>query len=216
MVVMNLAEGINLLERRARIVRVLLIAGLAVSAAVLIGELGEIGGSIDLENPNPSPMEQFYLLALLLDALLTLVTIVVFSMWIYRAAANVVAADVAGFNFTPGWAVGWYFVPFANLVQPFVAMRQIWNASHADGKEIDCGNPVLTLWWTTWLVSNVSANISMQMALRATTPETYQLSLQIGVASTIINLALLVVGLQLVERITAAQRERLSPAHIFA
>ena len=137
-------------------------------------------------------------------------------MWIYRAAANVVAANVAGFDFTPGWAVGWYFVPFANLVQPFLAMRQIWNASHSGGSDLDRGDPILTLWWTLWLISNITANISVQMSFRTTSAEMYEISLYFGIASSILSLGLFVVGMRLVEFITTAQRDRLTSAHIFA
>jgi len=213
---MNLGDGIDLLQRRAKIVKALLIVGFAVTVVLLIGELGELSGDIRMDNPDPSPMEQLYLVTLLVNTLVALTTIVFFAMWIYRAAANIVAADIPGFDFTPGWAVGWYFVPFANLVQPFLAMRQIWNASHAGGSDLDRGDPILTLWWTTWLTSNIAANISMQIAWRSTSPEMYQASLYLGIVSSVLSLVLFVVGMRLVERITEAQRDRLSPAHIFA
>lgn len=217
MAVMSLADGIDRLQQRAAIVKALLIAGLVLTAAVLVGEYGELSGSIALGNPYPSQMEQLYTWLLLAHSAVAIITIVAFSMWIYRAAANVVAAEVPGFDFTPGWAVGWYFIPFANLYQPFVAMRQIWNASlgeHPD--DLDHGHPILTLWWTTWLLSNISANISMQIGWRATTTEMLETSLYFGIASSVISLILLPVGIRLVDRISTAQRDRLTMAHVFA
>jgi len=213
---MNLGDGIDLLQRRAKIVRNLLIVGFAVTVALLAGEIGEINGDIVLDNPDPSLMERLYFAVLLANTLVSLTTVVIFAMWIYRAAANVVAAGIAGFDFTPGWAVGWYFIPFANLVQPFRAMRQIWNASHAGSSDLDRGDPILTLWWTVWLASNISANISIQMSFRATSVEMLRTSLYLGAISSVLSLVLFVVGMRLVERITEAQRDRLSPAHIFA
>lgn len=213
---MNLGDGIDLLQRRAKIVKALLITGFAVSVALLIGQLGELNGDIRLDNPDPAPAEQLYLVVLLVSSLLAIITVVLFAMWIYRAAANIVAAKVTGFDFTPGWAVGWYFVPFANLVQPFLAMRQIWNASHAGSSDLDRGDPILTLWWTAWLTSNITANISMQLVWRSTSAEMYEVSLYLGIASSILDLVLFVVGMRLIERIAEAQRDRLSSAHIFA
>ena len=213
---MNLGDGIDALQRRAKIVKILLIVGFAVTVALLAGEIGEINGDIVLANPDPSPMEQLYLAVLLVNTLVSLATIVFFALWIYRAAANIVAAGIAGFDFTPGWAVGWYFIPFANLVQPFRAMRQIWNASHTGGSDLDRGEPILTLWWTVWLASNISATISIQMSFRATSAEMVNMSLYLGAISSVLSLVLFVVGMRLVERITKAQRDRLSPAHIFA
>lgn len=213
---MNLGDGIALLQRRAKIVRALLIAGFAVTVALLIGEIGELRGNIALGSADPSMIDQLYMVILFANTAVTLITIVFFAMWIYRAAANVVAADVPGFSFTPGWSVGWYFIPFANLVQPFVAMRQIWNASHSGGSDLDRGDPLLTLWWTLWLTSNITANISVQLSFRTTSIEMFRLSLYLGIASSVLSLALFIAGLRLLEAISAAQRDRLSPAHIFA
>jgi hypothetical protein len=213
---MSLADGIDLLQRRAKIVKALLIAGFLASLALLLGEIGEASGEIILANPDPSPLENLYSVALVSHSVVTLGTIVVFAMWIYRAAANVVTAGVPGFNYTPGWSVGWYFVPFANLVQPFIAMRQIWNASHGGAEDINRGDPILTLWWTAWLTSNITANVSVQLSLRATDPAMYQTSVYFGMASSVLSLVLMVVGIRLVEFITAAQRDRLASAHIFA
>ena len=213
---MTLGDGIDLLQRRAKIVKALLIAGFAVMVAVLIGELGELNGDVLLDSPDPSSIEQLYLAVLLGSSLLNIITVIIFAMWIYRAAANVIAANITGFDFTPGWAVGWYFVPFANLLQPFLAMRQIWNASRFGGSDLDRGDPILTLWWTAWLTSNITANISLQLAWRSTSADMYEVSLYLGIASSILSLVLFVVGMRLVERITEAQRDRLSSAHIFA
>src|SRR5690242_15716882 len=55
-------------------------------------------------------------------------TAVFWVLTIHRAATNVRAFGQGGLEFTPGWAAGWYFVPFANLVKPFQAFREIWRA----------------------------------------------------------------------------------------
>lgn len=215
---MSLADGIDLLQRRAKIVKALLIAGFLLIAVVLVGQLGELQGSISLaENVPLTPAASLYAAATLADALLTFGTVVLFGMWIYRAAANVVAAEVPGFDYSAGWAVGWYFIPFANLVKPFTAMRQIWNASHGGaGDELDVGNGLLTLWWTTWLTSNIATNASVRFSMSTTSPDMVRLGLQLGIAGSLIALVLYPVAIRLVDRVTAAQRDRLTAASIFA
>jgi hypothetical protein len=90
-----------------------------------------------------------------------LVCYVIGGMWIYRVACNARALGADDLDDSPGWAVGWYAVPFANLVRPFRAMKQIWLASEAphdwdDGKT----PPLLTLWWTLFLIDCIVGNIS--------------------------------------------------------
>jgi len=135
---MNLGDGIDLLQRRAKIVKTMLVGGLALLGLMLIGEIAELQGWINLERAvEVTNLAGLYAAVILANWLLLIATYVVFGMWIYRAAANIVAAMVPGFDYTPGWAVGWYFVPLANLFKPFGAMRQIWNASHSGGSDLD-------------------------------------------------------------------------------
>src|SRR5205809_7873998 len=58
-----------------------------------------------------------------------LATVVVRSIWQHRAQANARALTHDGTEFTPGWAVGWWFIPIANLFKPFQTVRELWKAS---------------------------------------------------------------------------------------
>jgi hypothetical protein len=106
--------------------------------------------------------------------LLTLVvTGIVWLVWQHRGQANLVAARVIGLRFTPGWAVGWWFVPFANLVKPFQAMRELWKAS---GGEENWGHArtwsLIGWWWAAWLTAGVLGRIGGAVIGGATTLET--------------------------------------------
>lgn len=215
---MGLAEGIDLLHRRAKLLKILLIAGFAVIGATLVGQIAELQGHISLdENAELTGAAALYVAVGLTDVLLSLVTIIVFSLWIYRAAANIVAAGTVGFDYTPGWAVGWYFVPIANLFKPYATMRQIWNASHGgQGDELERAEGLLAIWWGCWLLTNIASNISLRLTFNPSSPEELETGMQIGVFAALLSLALYPAAYRLVDRITAAQRERLTSAQIFA
>lgn len=215
---MGLAEGIDLLGQRAKLVKILLIAGFVVIVATLAGQVAELQGAISLdESAELTGGAALYAAVGLTDALLTFVTIIFFSMWIYRAAANIVAAGTIGFDYTPGWAVGWFFVPIANLFKPYAAMRQIWNASHGEqGDQLERPEGLLAIWWGCWLLSNIASNISFRLTFNPASPDELQTGLQIGIFAALVSLALYPVAYRLVDRITAAQRERLTSAQIFA
>jgi hypothetical protein len=84
----------------------------------------------------------------------------------YRAMKNLWLIHAVGADTSPGWAVGWYFIPFANLVKPAQAMRQIWRASHEPRGGGDTP-PLLSLWWACWIISNILGNISTQLTIRS-------------------------------------------------
>jgi hypothetical protein len=97
---------------------------------------------------------------------LVALTFVLAGMWIYRAATNIRALGAEGLEITPGWSVGWYFVPFANLVKPFQAMNEIWRASQDPHHWERLSTPLeLRVWWSLWLAAGVLGNITMRMAL---------------------------------------------------
>ncbi len=61
-----------------------------------------------------------------------LVTGMVWLVWQHRSQANLHAVPVRELEYTPGWAVGWWLIPFANLVKPFQTVRELWKASGGD------------------------------------------------------------------------------------
>ena len=214
---MTLGDGIELLQRRAKIVKAMLIGGLALVALMLIGEIGELQGWISLDNADDvtSP-DGLYAGVLLANWLLLIATYVVFGMWIYRAAANVDAAMVPGFRYTPGWAVGWHFVPIANLYKPFDAMRQIWNASHSGGSNLDRGEPLLVYWWGLWVLTGIASYFAFRLGLDPANAADARTALEAETFSSVLSLALYPLAWQLIDRVTRAQSERLTSAQIFA
>jgi hypothetical protein len=95
---------------------------------------------------------------------------VVVLMWIYRIYRN------AGVLYpalppSPGWAVGWYFVPVACLWKPYEKMRDAWNASASPAGPRGLPDPpILRVWWGLWILAAFIGNLSAQMAFRHDQP----------------------------------------------
>lgn len=105
------------------------------------------------------------------QAALFVVNGILILMWIFRANANVRALGAVRMDYTPAWAVGWYFVPFANLAMPYLALKDVWKASARPHDPPGARGPgiVFPLWWTLWLSSNIAANVGFRLALEAET-----------------------------------------------
>jgi hypothetical protein len=86
------------------------------------------------------------------DNLAMVGSIVAFCLWTHRVYRNLPALGARGLRYTPGWAVGWLFVPFANLVVPYFVFAEIWRNSiptPADGTKGNAKriSPLLIGWW---------------------------------------------------------------------
>lgn len=86
-------------------------------------------------------------------------SIIAFSMFSYRAMNNLHIWETLSVVMSPGWTVGWYFVPFANLWKPYQAMDQIWDGTHdvTTGKLVP--NSKIGLWWILWIFMNITSGI---------------------------------------------------------
>jgi hypothetical protein len=123
-------------------------------------------------------------------------SIVLFLVWMNRAAWNLRALRPGGvFGYTPGWCVGWWFIPFANLVQPYRAMKEIWQHSDA-GDAYGQVPQLLTGWWTMWILSEIGDRAAMKADSSAVTW-----------VSAILDVGAAVMCALVVRRVTAMQRE---------
>lgn len=96
-------------------------------------------------------------------------------MWTYRVNANA-HTFANGLSSTPGWAVGWYFVPIANLWKPFEAMRETWAASTEASDWAAMPVPtLLRVWWGCWLVGNFVSNGALRFGGDPSLASTFEL-----------------------------------------
>lgn len=89
---------------------------------------------------------------------------VLFLIWLYRAVGNNLAMGASGQEYTPAWSVGYFFIPLANLVLPYFAMREMWLTSHdlAGASDKVRARPVF-VWWALYLGSAVILSIAAQV-----------------------------------------------------
>lgn len=93
--------------------------------------------------------------------------------WTWRANANARGLGAVGMRFTPAWAVGWYCVPLANLVKPYDAMREIWQASaHPQGWSQQSEPLSLRWWWILLLLAVGTGGFVPLLSMRARGIET--------------------------------------------
>ena len=90
-------------------------------------------------------------------------TVVLFLMWVHRVSRNLQTLGAHGQRFSPGWAVGWWFVPVMNFFRPYEVMEEIWQGS--DGalsygwRDRDVSQ-LLPWWWVLWIASWVAGLIA--------------------------------------------------------
>ncbi|MDO8880327.1 MAG: DUF4328 domain-containing protein [Coriobacteriia bacterium] len=100
---------------------------------------------------------------------------IVVLVWLSRVNLRLRAAGRQGLQFSPGWTVGWFLIPFANLVLPPQVMQELWRASNpdagADTWRSSPASPLPALWWYPFLLGNfvasIAATLSAELGMRA-------------------------------------------------
>ena len=103
----------------------------------------------------------------LVEVLARLATIVVFLIWLHRVYSNLSALQARDLEFTPGWAVGWWFIPFANLIKPYQVVTEAWRESDPEYDAnlgyltSSVGAPsVFPIWWGAFIIGNIISRIA--------------------------------------------------------
>ena len=126
--------------------------------------------------------------------------------WIRQANKNARALGARDMEFTPGWAIGWYFIPIANLWKPYQAMSEIWRASSGspDWKSAETSG-TLQGWWAAWLVANALGRVSFRLSMKAEAlPELKNASIATAVAD-VASIVLSLLFLEVVKEIYRRQ-----------
>lgn len=134
-----------------------------------------------------------------------IVCIILVGRWIYRASVNAHTLSDE-MTISPGWAVGWYFVPIANLFKPYQGMREIWMASHFRGNWHGEPTPqLLVAWWALWIVTNILGNISFRLGMNDSEGQMIATTTTIDLVAALLNLPLCLILIMMMRKIAAAQ-----------
>lgn len=141
---------------------------------------------------------------------LAVATAITFGNWIVRANRNARALCAHGLRVSPGWAVGFFFIPLVNLWRPYQAMKDLWRASESpnDWGSVPVG-AVVRNWWTLWIlhggIGYLAMRIEIEAQLRPAKSDDLQLAPLLSMFQYALYVALCVVSISLVSRIAKAQ-----------
>ena len=144
-----------------------------------------------------------------------IVVFIINGRWIYLASANAAIAAPSPDRITPGWAVGWYFVPIMNLFKPLTAMIEIWTASVGvvkhTGKEVPGW---ISLWWASWIILSIADSAASNMGTSPlSTPEDY---INGNIVTSIIAVLWLIPIYLFWRIITEVSNAQQNPSEVFA
>jgi hypothetical protein len=143
------------------------IVAMALAVLMSVGLLASPDWTVDLDDGGTMPIFMLFIgLAEALRIVAFIISVVAFLIWEHRAFSNLSPLKARNLEFSPGWAVGWWFVPFANLVKPYQSMKELWLGSSPEFNEdldyLPSGEAVpsmFSFWWALWVLYSIGARI---------------------------------------------------------
>ncbi len=146
----------------------------------------------------------------LIEMALFIFTTVFVSIWIVRANRNVRSLGAKDMRITPGWAVGYFFIPIVNLWRPYQAMSDLWRASQnpSDWIRSNVGSAV-PAWWTLWIISGIVGRLAMQKSMAAHGIADLEAATWFYIINSTLHIIICFVTLAMVSQIATAQKTQL-------
>lgn len=171
---------------------------------------GELFGDSESEDSLSLVLALFAIGLGLLEIVVYIATAVFFLMWLYRSHENLTAFGVRknSLQYSSGWAVGSFFVPFANLVIPYRAIKELWRKSvpNTDSMFMELSPPAFfPLWWAFWLLSNFADRIYFRMSWRENASS--DVTASVGILAGVLSIAAALLVLMVVREIERQQVE---------
>ena len=145
------------------------------------------------------------------QALALLATAVVFIVWFRRVRLNAGVFDESLQPMKPGWAIGSWFVPIANLWLPFRVARGVWEASarfDADGNWGTETRGTLNRWWAGWIATIALSRVASQVYEQTDTVAGIRGATALYMAADLVNILAAVLAILFVRQLTRLQGER--------
>jgi hypothetical protein len=96
---------------------------------------------------------------------------IAFLIWIHRTYRNLRALGAVNLKYSPGWAVGYFFIPILNLFRPYQVMKEIWHCSEPNTEEMPSEytstSALLGWWWASWILMIILAQITNRIEMAA-------------------------------------------------
>jgi Domain of unknown function (DUF4328) len=143
----------------------------------------------------------------LLRLLLLVATAVVFLRWLHLCYRNVRVLGLST-RFTPGWAVGYWFIPVLSLFRPKQVIDELWERT--DDALVGQKSGLIPVWWGMWLIGNAIEWVGTRLG--SSTLDEVKTRNSVFLTAHVLQIGAAVCAYWLVGRLTERQDARASRA----
>lgn len=184
---------------RAKAATILLKISMGILGATAVIDLMTIVSPPDMQalaqgqmNPSTAMLMMFAGLVTLLHLGAIIGTAIAFLMWLYRAYRNLHAFGMAT-EVSPGWVVGYWFIPIVNLFRPYQRVNELLEKSITIATRFRCNTNLIDpskagAWWACYILSGLIGRGADRASLSASSTESLVFAAVLDMASSILGI----------------------------
>jgi len=205
-------------RQRARIATFCLGAVIVTDVVSMFGDysllqfVNDVANGLPASDERANSVDSYNRAAGSLQLLALLLSAIFFCRWFHRAHGNLSTLGITELKYTPGWAVGGFFVPFLNLVRPYQVMSEVWKRSmelwtERPSAHIRANPPrdLVGLWWAGFLLTSFAGNLSGQLMLRAEGLDQIRIAASVTLVANLVDIPAAIVAMLLLGAVTRLQ-----------
>ena len=144
-------------------------------------------------------------------SILNLAVFILFVIYLFRAVKNTELWNATKERWTPGWAIGGWFIPLANFVIPFLVVLETWRRSDPDvraGAKARASTGLLWCWWLAFTIGYVLIQVD---PYNEPTFDEVKTRDGFGIAGAVLLIAAAVLMIMVVRRLAKWQQRNAQP-----
>lgn len=211
----EIAAGVSSAHARARVLMAVLLIGLLIRVGGIASSIAQhallssMAAGIGLAPGQADANDARERVIAVLKLLALLATVVTWLVWQYRAYANLRLVGTRETEYTPGWSVGYWFIPLLNLFRPYQITAELWSHSEIGNARDPIGGlsgPALVgVWWGSWLITNFFARLYSTMSDSAKTVQGFISVTNYAILHDVLYIVATIIALVVIRRIDSFQ-----------
>ena len=137
-----------------------------------------------------------------------LMTIIAYTIWLYRSNRNLRMLTSDHVMFSPRMAAWWSFIPIMNLFKPYQVMKEVYQKSNPQRS----GSHPVAIWWFSLILSLLLAVAGGSMSISETATGALWADI-LSIASLVPEAVSAVNLMAIVSRVTTWQEARAQRSH---
>src|SRR5688572_28239048 len=213
----DLHSGVQSAHSRARILIYLLAASLILNVIGVFSSMGQHSLLASARDGTPVTTEQAEAndsrqqAVGLLQVAVFIAAAILWLFWQHRAYSNLRLVGSRDTEMTPGWSVGYWFIPFINLVRPYQVTAELWRKSELQNARDPIGGlsrpGIIGVWWVVYLVQGFAGRAFATTVKSATTLDQLVTATDVGIVADVIGVASCILAIVVVRGIDRFQAD---------